>query len=125
MAEDAEDDAVAASRIDEAGHGSGSASDFAERSVNDVGGSDPPSVAFGERVEVEQLLQVPFDAGHGAGPVLLAPCGPSAGGAFGLAAAGGSIDGRRLGLFFAPKKVHPLISNAYLHKKIYATPQNH
>lgn len=46
MTEDAEDDGVAAGRIGKAAHGSGSASDFAEGVLDDVGGTNLPPVSL-------------------------------------------------------------------------------
>src|SRR5437867_1653250 len=95
MADDAEDDPVAAGRVGEAGDGSSSASDFSETPFNNIGGAYVPPVRPRNREEVEQFVQVALQAGHGGGTLLPPLLGPGAVGAQGLATVGGLVDHRR------------------------------
>ena len=95
MADDPEDDAIAAGRVGEAGHGASWAPHFPEASFQGMGGAHLAPGRLGKREEVEQCVPVALQAGPGAGtqrPPLLRPAAVDA---QGLAAAGGRLDRRR------------------------------
>ena len=60
----AEDDAIAARRVGEAGHGAGAAPHLAEGAFDNVGGADLAPVGRRKGIEGQQLYQVPFQAAH-------------------------------------------------------------
>ena len=58
--EDGVNDAVHALDVDEADHGPGSASDFDEAALDDIGGAELAPQMPGEAEERQQLRQIPF-----------------------------------------------------------------
>jgi len=71
VADDSKNDTVAASQVVEAAHGPDASAHLAESPLDHVGRAHFLPMAFGNRKEVQQAVQIAFDAGHRFGPPLL------------------------------------------------------
>ena len=94
VADNAEHDPIATGQIREAAHGTGSPSDFAKGPFDDVGGAYFLPVRFRSSEEIQQDIQIAFDAFDGLGPSLLPGDFPLAEGLFGFAPIRSAIDRR-------------------------------
>ena len=97
MAEDAEDDALAAVAVAEAGHGARTAAHFTEGALDDVGGAHFLPVGRRDVKKVQQVFQIALDARDGAGAAMLPAMFPLAIGAQRFAIAAGAIEGGGFG----------------------------
>ena len=96
--EDGVDDAVHRLHIDEADHGPGSAPDFDEAALDDVGGAQFAPQMPGEREEGKQLGQVALQLFDHGGIFASPASAEGAGSSHGLAASVGQVNGLRISL---------------------------